>query len=156
MVNCGKASDDESHDDDSNLENDETNYPSGFDLSYFLRTTISYSIKGLWNIGLVYWQRQGRYYLPLRQTYLDELTDTYVPIYAALHEGMRLPDYHRMDISISRAFGLPFGSAIVYANANNLLDFKNVRYYNYNEDYTQRFAEYLNRRVIFFGVVLNF
>jgi len=48
-----------------------------------------------------------------------------------------------------------FGSAVVFASVNNLLDFKNIRDYNYNFDYSNRFEEYLNRRVIFFGVVLN-
>ena len=139
----------------STLENEEISYPSEHDLSYFLRTTLSYKINGIWDIGLVYWQRQGRYYLPVSQAILDEQTNNYVPIYVAQNEGFRIPDYHRMDISISRIFGLPFGSAIVYANANNLLDFKNVRDYNYNVDYSQRFEEYLNRRTIFFGVVLN-
>ena len=90
-----------------------------------------------------------------KQAILNEQSNTYTPIYVAQNEGLRIPNYHRMDISISRIFGLPFGSAIVYANVNNLLDFKNVRDYNYNMDYSQRFAEYLNRRVIFFGVVLN-
>lgn len=139
----------------STLENGETAYPSAHDLSYFLRTTLSYKINGEWNIGLVYWQRQGRYYLPVSQAILNEQSNTYAPIYVAQNEGLRIPNYHRMDISISRIFGLPFGSAIVYANVNNLLDFKNVRDYNYNMDYSQRFAEYLNRRTVFFGVVLN-
>ena len=139
----------------STLENGETKYPSNHDLSYFLRTTLSYKINGLWDIGLVYWQRQGRYYLPVSQAILEEQSNTYAPIYVAQNEGLRIPDYHRMDISISRIFGLPFGSAIVYANANNLLDVKNVRSYNYNRDYSERFAEYLNRRTVFFGIVLN-
>lgn len=139
----------------STLENGETQYPSDHDLSYFLRTTLSYKINGLWDLGVVYWQRQGRYYLPVSQAILQEQTNTYVPLYVAQDEGARIPDYHRMDISISRIIGLPFGSAIVYANANNLLNFKNVRSYNYNRDYSERFAEYLNRRTVFFGVVLN-
>ncbi len=139
----------------STLQNGENNIPTDFDLSYFLRTTLQYKIAGVWDIGLVYWQRQGRYYLPVSQSYFDEQTNTFAPIFAAQHEGLRLPDYHRLDLSISKIIGLPFGSAIIYANANNLFDFKNVRDYNYNEDYSERFAEYLNRRVVFFGVVLN-
>ena len=140
----------------STLENDEGNFPSEHDLSYFLRSTFSYSIKDLWSIGLVYWQRQGRYYLPVSQSIFHEPTNTYIPVFASQNEGQRLPDYYRMDISISRIIGLPFGSAVVYANANNVLDFKNVRDFNYNEDYSEQFAEYLNRRVLFFGLILNF
>jgi len=139
----------------STLENEGKEIPTDYDLSYFLRTTLQYKIAGVWEVGLVYWHRQGRYYLPVSQSYFDERTNTFAPIYAAPHEGLRLPDYHKMDLSISRIVGLPFGSAVLYANATNLLDFKNVRDYNYNEDYSQRFAEYLNRRVMFFGVVLN-
>jgi len=122
----------------STLENAEINYPTDHDLSYFLRTTLSYSINGVWDISLVYWQRQGRYYLPVSQAIINEQTNNYAPIYAAQNEGLRIPDYHRIDVSISRIFGLPFGSAIVYANANNLLDFKNLRAYNYNSDYSER------------------
>ena len=83
------------------------------------------------------------------------MTQNYYPIYVAQHEGERLPDYHRMDVSISRIMDVGFGSAVVFASANNLLDFKNIRDYNYNFDYSERFEEYLNRRVFFFGVVLN-
>lgn len=139
----------------STMKNGDTDYPTDHDLSYFLRTTLQYTIAGTWEVGLVYWQRQGRYYLPVSQSYFDEQANTFTPIYVAEQEGLRLPDYRRMDISISRKMGLPFGSAVVYANANNLFNSKNVRDYNYNEDYSQRFAEYLNRRVVFFGLVLN-
>lgn len=139
----------------STIKNGDADYPTDHDLSYFLRTTLQYTIAGAWEVGLVYWQRQGRYYLPVSQSYFDEQANVFTPIYAAEHEGLRLPDYRRMDISVSRKMSLPFGSAVVYANANNLFNSKNVREYNYNEDYSQRFAEYLNRRVIFFGVVLN-
>ena len=139
----------------STFKNEGQDIPTDYDLSYFLRTTLQYKIGGVWDIGLVYWQRQGRYYLPISQSYFDEQSNTFAPIFVAQHEGLRLPDYHRMDLSISRIIGLSFGSAVIYANANNLLDIKNVRDYNYTEDYSQRFAEYLNRRVVFFGVVLN-
>ncbi len=139
----------------STLKNEETSYPSEHDLSYFLRTTLRYKLKDGWDIGLVYWQRQGRYYLPVSQAIFNASTNSYAPIYAAQNEGLRIPDYHRIDLSISRIFETSFGNAIAYVNANNLLDFKNIRDYNYNMDYTERFAEYLNRRTIFFGVVLN-
>jgi len=132
-----------------------SSYPSEHDLSYFLRTMLKYSFANNWDIGLVYWQRQGRYYLPVTSSIWEEHQNTYRPIYAAENEGMRLPDYHRLDFSISRIIGLPFGTAILYANANNLLDTKNIRAYNYNADYSNEFAEYLNRRTIFFGVVIN-
>ncbi|MEM6321919.1 MAG: TonB-dependent receptor [Bacteroidota bacterium] len=139
----------------STLKNGEIEYPSNQDLSYFFRSMVQYKINGLWDIGIVYWQRQGRYYRPVSSSYFDEQSNTFAPIYAPLNEGDRIPDYHRFDLSISRIIGLPYGSAIIYANANNLLDIKNVRSYNYNEDYSEPFAEYLNRRVLFFGVVFN-
>ena len=139
----------------STIETADNSYPSDHDLSYFLRTMLNYSFANNWDIGLVYWQRQGRYYLPVTSSIWEETENTYRPIYAAENEGLRLPDYHRLDFSISRIIGLPFGTAILYANANNLLDNKNVRAFNYNADYSNQFAEYLNRRTIFFGVVIN-
>ena len=71
----------------STLKNGETSYPSEHDLSYFLRTTLSYTIKDTWDVGLVYWQRQGRYYLPVSQAILEETTNSYAPIYVAQNEG---------------------------------------------------------------------
>jgi len=139
----------------STLENEEVRYPSSYDLSYFLRTSIQYQWNGMWTVSMIYWQRQGRYYLPVSQSLLDETTQNYYPIYVSQHEGKRLPDYHRMDVSISRIMDVGFGSAVVFVSANNLLDIKNIRDYNYNFDYSERFEEYLNRRVFFFGVVLN-
>lgn len=139
----------------STIKSGDFDYPSEHDLSYFLRAILKYNLANQWDIGLVYWQRQGRYYLPVSNSYFDEQSNTYAPIYAAQHEGLRIPDYKRLDVSISRVFPLPFGSAIVYANGNNLLNTKNIRSYNYNSDYSEQFAEYLNQRVMFFGVILN-
>lgn len=139
----------------STIKTAHSNYPSDHDISYFLRTMLKYSFVNNWDIGLVYWQRQGRYYLPVTSSIWEEGQNTYRPIYAFENEGLRLPDYHRLDFSISRIIGLPFGTAILYANANNLLDTKNVRAINYNADYSKEFAEYLNRRTVFFGVVIN-
>ena len=137
------------------IEEADMSYPSPYDMSYFFRTTLKYRINSLWDIGCVYWQRQGRYYLPISHSILETSTNIYVPIYALQNEGQRIPDYHRMDLSISRIMKLPFGSAIVYLNVNNLLDTKNIQFYNYNSDYSESFAEYLNRRTIFFGLVVN-
>ena len=139
----------------STLQGEGIKYPSSHDLSYFLRTSLQYQWQGVWSVNMVYWQRQGRYYLPVSHSLLDELTQNYYPIHVAQHEGKRLPDYHRMDLGISRIVEIPSGSAVLFINVNNLLDFKNIRSYNYNFDYSTRFAEYLNRRVLFLGVVLN-
>ncbi len=139
----------------STIESENSSYPSDHDISYFFRTMLQYSFRDNWDIGVVYWQRQGRYYLPVTSSILEEEQNTYRPIYAPENEGLRLPDYHRLDFSVSKIIGLPFGTAILYANANNLLDSKNVRAINYNADYTQQFSEYLNRRTVFFGVVVN-
>ncbi|CAH1001875.1 hypothetical protein LEM8419_02783 [Neolewinella maritima] len=61
----------------------------------------------------------------------------------------RYPDYQRLDASITKTLITKLGGVILYANANNLLDTRNVSYYSY------RGEEYYSRRVVFFGAILS-
>ncbi len=137
------------------FKNEEFSYPSDYDLSYYLRAYVKYDIPNLFTVGLIYKQRQGRYYLPVINANFDQNTQTYAPIYTALNEGQRLPEYRLLDVSLSKILPVSFGSVIVYANANNLLNTNNIRGYIHNADYSERSPDYFGRRVIFFGAVLQ-
>ena len=132
-------------------------YPGAFDFSYFLRALAKYKIgSGGFQINAVYKMRQGQYFVPVIDTYQNTALNVFAPIYAPQENGRRYPMYKVFDVGISKLFPTTFGTLITYFNAGNIFDFKNIRSYNYNDDYSQRFAEYFNRRVIFFGCVLQF
>ena len=137
----------------STLKNGTLKYPSPHDLGYYFRAQIKYDIAGWFEINAIYKHRQGRYYLPLIGRSFHPGTATYIPTYAAIDEGERYGDFRLLDISLSRMFAFGDGILIGFLNVNNLLDFKNVRFLEYNFDYSEIRNNYFSRRVIFFGAV---
>lgn len=137
------------------LENDESSFPSRFDLSYYLRAYVKYDIPDWFTLAVIYKQRQGAYFTPIVGAVRDENLGIYAPLYAKPNEGERLPDYRLLDMRFSKIIPVSFGSLITYLNFNNILDVKNIRGYLHNSDYTDQTQEYFNPRVIFFGAVLQ-
>lgn len=139
----------------SELEENNLEYPSPYDLNYFIRATVQYDIPNWFIFGLTSRQRPGRYMLPVASTQFDNELNIHQPFLVSPDEGIRLPNYTRFDLSLSRLIPVEFGSLLVYASCNNLLDHRNVSRLVYNFDYTVPSEEYFSRRVIFFGVVMQ-
>lgn len=139
----------------STLDTEAGRYPSPYDLGHYLRGIVKYDIPDWFEVNIVLRHRQGRYFRPLLDSSFDPVTQTFIPDYAPITEGQRLPDYRGFDVSLSRIIPLSFGGLIVFLSANNVMDFKNIRRYTYNFDYSNAGKEYYNRRVFFAGVVLS-
>ena len=140
----------------SMLENEESRYPSNYDFDYFIRLMLQYSLPNICEISMVYLHRQGQYFQSLRDTRFHELTNTWQPLFVDPANAQRLPTYQLLDISISRIMPLGAGSLVVFLSANNVLNIKNVRGYEYNFDYTQQEESLYNQRVVFMGGVWSF
>ena len=104
--------------------------PTPRDIPLALRGRLQYDLGG-WSAGLSYRGRSGQFVDPL------------------IPDPERYPQYRRLDAAVSKTFITKLGALILYVNANNLLDTKNVSYYSF------RGEEYYSRRVLFFGAVLN-
>lgn len=130
-----------------------TETPTPYDLGYYLRFFGQYELPALLTVGLTAKHRQGTAYHPVIDAAFDPAAGAYAPLYASTTQ--RLPDYQVLDLNLSRPFDTGFGALIAYLNIGNLLDRKNVREYRYNQDYREREAAYFGRRVLFFGVVLQ-
>jgi len=129
--------------------------PSPYNIHYFVRGNVEYKIQGTWTITTVFLFRQGSYYYPVTEAPYNEALAVYEPAYTATPE--RLPSYNTVDVSISKIFLLTQKStAITFLSAGNILNFKNVRTYNYNFDYTQRNAYLFSLRTFYFGLIVNF
>ena len=132
-------------------------YPSKYDLDYFVRSVLKYKLKNIFEISAIYIFRQGSNYLPINGSYFDDETTTYYPSYSNWDNAKRLPDYHKIDLSISKYWVVNSDLALVlYANISNLLNSDNVMSINYNEDYTERFNELYSQRTFYFGVSIMF
>ncbi len=128
-------------------------YPTAYDFGYFLRGNFRYAWPDGWSLTGTAWWREGSYFRPVTGSDFSEAAEVWTPRYAPLDRGARLPAYGRLDLGLSRIFELADGALIVFLSVNNVFDQRNVRSYSYNEDYSQRQAEYYNRRVLFFGAV---
>ncbi len=135
----------------------EIEYPSKYDLGYFIRSSLKYNFTSSLYISAIALFRHGDFYLPVINSEFDEFTHVYRPLYDNLSSMRRLPTYNKLDLSISKLFSLTDKSnIIVFVNVSNLLNSKNVHSINYNSDYTGTFKEYYSKRTIYFGGLINF
>ncbi|MFZ6009458.1 MAG: hypothetical protein ACOYXT_03850, partial [Bacteroidota bacterium] len=134
---------------------DQVKQPSPYNIHYFLRGNIEYKIQGTWTITTVFLFRQGSFYRPVTSAEYNSSVDVFEPTYSSSLE--RLPSYNTIDLSISKIFPLTEKStAIAFLSVGNLMDFKNVRDYTYNFDYTQRREHLFSQRTVYFGLIINF
>lgn len=101
------------------------------DIPLTVRGGLRFDDRG-WSVGLNLRGRSGKPY----QTDLREQPPRYDP-------------YARIDMSVSKLIPSKAGLWVVYINANNLLDRRNVASYSF------RGEEYYSRRLIFFGAMFS-
>jgi hypothetical protein len=80
------------------------------------------------------------------------------------HGSATYPDYHRLDLRLTRLFSLPAmgalrasGVCVFYVEGLNMLNTPNVLEYVYDEDYTTRYSRlsYFSRRMLVAGFGLT-
>ncbi len=128
--------------------------PSKYNIRYFLRGNIEYKIQGTWTFTLVYLFREGSYYTPVESSFYNADVLAYEPLYS--NTASRLPSYRTVDINFSKIFLLGRRTAVAFLSTGNVFNFKNVRDYRYNEDYSNESRELFSQRVIYFGLIINF
>ncbi len=142
---------------DARIRADGLTYRSVYDLNYFIRGGMEFQFGNQWTISSRYLFRQGIHFQPVISSQFDSLLGAYRPIYASQQDQQRYPGYNLVDLNVSKlmALGDRVG-AVLFASASNVADFKNVRTYEYNFDYTDHTPSYFNRRTYYFGCVLTF
>ncbi|MEM9832230.1 MAG: TonB-dependent receptor [Bacteroidota bacterium] len=134
----------------------ETTVSSPYDLNYFVRGSFTYQLSAHWSLSSIFIHRQGTFYQPVIDRSWNDNLEVYVPTYASASQALRLPDYNVVDLSISRVWPLSEKlSAVAFGNINNVLNHRNVRTINYNQDYSQSFNELFAQRTFYAGVVLR-
>ncbi|MEP2667399.1 MAG: carboxypeptidase-like regulatory domain-containing protein [Cyclobacteriaceae bacterium] len=139
---------------DANLKENDAPSFSPYDIGYFIRGNVEYKFMGTWTITSVFLFREGSYYTPVISALVDESLNVYKPTFGT---PARLPNYNSIDLSISKLLLIQKKySSVAFVGLGNLFDFKNVRDYNYNSDYSNQTLDLFSRRTIYFGLVLNF
>jgi hypothetical protein len=122
-----------------------------------------YMMSGRWMIGGRYGFDSGRPWTPVVGRVWDPSRSLWRPIFGE-NQSAWLPDYHRLDVRVTRLFSLPAmgglrpsGVCAAYVEGLNVLGTRNVLDYAYNTDYSQRItrASYFSRRLLVAGVALT-
>jgi hypothetical protein len=128
---------------------------TSYDIHYFIRGNIEYKVDGTWTVTLVFLFRQGSFYNAVDHVVYHEQTGVYEPFYST--DLTRLPPYNMVDLSASKIFMLTKkATAIAFLSIGNLPGFSNVRTYAYNFDYSLRSESLFAKRIVYFGLVINY
>jgi hypothetical protein len=142
---------------DAYRKNNQSTYPTKFDLNYFIRSSIKYKNSKFLNISLTMLYRQGTYFRRVTEASYVSSLNVYKPIYVDSEEKNRLPDYFKLDLSISKLWPISENTSFVgFVNVSNLLNSENVRERTYNYDYTESNPLFYSKRTIYFGGMIYF
>lgn len=132
-------------------------FPGRYDLDWFIKGNLQWQFRPLWSFNTNYSFRQGSLYTAVLGSAYQEALGVYRPRYAPPAEQSRYPAYRLIDISLSRHFLLKDKlSLLAFASVNNLFNFKNVRAWHYNHDYSQQEQQLFAQRSLYFGLSINF
>jgi hypothetical protein len=131
---------------------------SSFDITHNLSVVIKYNLTAMLQIGLNYKYATGRPFTPVTGSEFKPQLGIYKPEYGQKN-SMRYNDYQRLDLRLTylnQLFSKYF--TVLYVEALNILDFKNLFGYTYSFDYTQKreVASYFGRRTIVIGGQISF
>lgn len=130
--------------------------PASFDVQHSLTVVGERTWRAGWSVGAAWRYASGRPYTDVTSARLDATTLRYVPSYGAPN-AERAPEFHRLDLSVSRA--KPFGAgrfAVVFAGITNLLNTNNLFGYTWSRDYSQRLpVRSAYNRSVFVGMNLS-
>ncbi|WKN45707.1 TonB-dependent receptor plug domain-containing protein [Tunicatimonas pelagia] len=140
----------------ASVQEEEVSISSPYDLNYFVRGSFTYQISPQWSLSSIFIHRQGTFYQSVVDRVYNSELEVYAPTYASADQALRLPDYNVIDLSISRVWPLSEKlSAVAFGNINNVLNHRNVRGIDYNQDYSQPFNKLFAQRTFYAGVILQ-
>jgi hypothetical protein len=97
----------------------------------------NYKLSHEWTLNSKWTYTSGKPYTPVIGTSGNYSDGRPIPVYAGINSGT-LPDYHRLDIRLSRAYIFNTWKLNVYYELNNVYQRKNVAGYNYGVNYDKK------------------
>ncbi|MEW8625745.1 MAG: TonB-dependent receptor [Candidatus Thiodiazotropha sp.] len=128
-------------------------FPFEYDQPVTVTLVGNYHINDKWEMGAKWWYHSGAPYTPIIGSTEDtDREGRYRPVYGDINSE-RMPDYHRLDLRLSRRFS---SKTSAYVELINAYGKKNVSGYEYNADYSDRDPIYQLPMLISFGVTSSF
>jgi hypothetical protein len=107
-----------------------------YDQPWIVNLVYNWAFRPKWTFGARWRYQSGAPYTPVIDTYTDS-SGRVRPVYGELGSE-RLPDYHRLDLRLSRDFLFNTWKMGFYMDIINAYGHENVSGYRYNEDYSSR------------------
>jgi outer membrane receptor protein involved in Fe transport len=104
--------------------------PRQIDQRDTVNVDVNYHLGRSWDVNLAWRYHTGWRITPVS---LEEADGELVPVLGRLNSD-RLPDYHRLDLRVSRTWPLKSGSLIIFIDVQNLYNRKNVAGYDLDID----------------------
>ncbi|MEE9374154.1 MAG: TonB-dependent receptor plug domain-containing protein [Saprospiraceae bacterium] len=140
---------------DIDIDTGEFTYRASNDLKYFFKAGLTIFNNDVFNAGISYVTRPGKYYTDIAEGKPDGNL-SFAPIFDSEINGVQYDDYSNISITFNRQILLPNDKTLtIYAVLNNLLNVKNPSYATYNIDYTSKNFEYLGQRWFIIGGMID-
>jgi hypothetical protein len=137
--------------------------PARSDVRHTLSAVAMRRIGDAWQVGARYAFHTGHPWTPVLGRTWDAARGIWRPVFAENNSAW-FPDYHRLDVRLTRLFTIPatFGLkpsnvCACYVEGMNVLGIRNVLDYSYTPDYAQRHEResYFGRTLLVAGVALT-
>ncbi len=136
----------------TNTATDES-FPFEYDQPVAVTLVGNYHINDKWEVGAKWWYHSGAPYTPITGATEDPDRDgRYIAVYGDINSE-RMPNYHRLDLRLSRSFS---EKTTAYVELINAYGQKNVSGYEYSADYTDKDPIYQLPMLISFGITTSY
>jgi hypothetical protein len=137
----------------TNSEIDDKEYRGDNNMAYLLKTSVQYNNPKLFNLSINFIGRPGKLYTPVVGSQFHEPSGCYEPIFSNDFLSAQYANYNRIDLSLSRYFGLNRNAIVAFVSVNNLLNSLNQKNDIYNFSFSSKDFDYYTRRSFYFGLV---
>ncbi len=127
-------------------------YPGLKNFDYLIKSTLQYN-SNLFSAALSYLAHPGTFYNEIVDSYIENQTKFYKPVFSENLYTAQYENYKRLDLSVSKFIPLNKNSIVIFVSVNNLLNAKNEKQVQYNADYSVKHFDYYQFRTVYFGMV---
>lgn len=140
---------------DVNIEGKKSDYRASNDLNYFMKMGITYFNNDVFNVGLSYLGRPGKYYTNIVGAQRIN-NDLYRPQFSNKINGSQYESYNNASLTFNRLIDLKNKKTLIlYFVLNNIFNIKNQQRAIYNNDYSIKEFEYYGQRWVYFGGMIE-
>lgn len=133
----------------------EQKYKTSLNLKYFIKSQIIYNNPKILSVSLLFTTRPGNNYTSINGSAYNYAANEYEPHYESWFTS-NYSDYYRLDFSVTKIIPMKNSSLVIFGSMNNVFDKENQSYAYYNTDYNNKYFNFYQRRLLYFGMQWRF